>query len=88
VRDHRDWQEVSSLAETHTHDAEVHQHEHTHVTHYLRHGQEWTHMASSHDHEHNHAALTHAHEPHQEPDKEHGREAPIHDHQQPASSPG
>jgi len=32
-----------------------HQHEHTHVTHYLRHGEEWAHLTANHDHEHNHA---------------------------------
>ena len=74
------------MADTHSHDAQVHQHEHTHVTHYLRHGQQWEHMGTSHDHEHNHTAVIHVHEPHQDPDKEHGREAHIHDHEQPAQS--
>jgi hypothetical protein len=76
-----------AMADTHSHDAQVHQHEHTHVTHYLRHGQQWEHLGTSHDHEHNHTAVIHAHQPHQDPDKEHGREAHIHDHEQPAQSP-
>lgn len=38
-------------------------------------------MGNSHNHEHNHAAVIHGHEPHQDPDKEHGREAHIHDHE-------
>jgi urease accessory protein len=75
------------MAETHNHDGQVHRHEHTHVTHYLRHGQQWDHMGASHDHEHNHAAVTHSHEPHEDPDQEHVREAHIHDHERPAQSP-
>jgi hypothetical protein len=57
-------------AEQHSHEAQVHQHEHTHVTHYLRHGEEWAHLTANHDHEHNHAPLTHSHQPHEDPAKE------------------
>jgi hypothetical protein len=32
--------------------------------------------------------VSHTHEPHQDPDKEHPREAHIHDHASPAKSPG
>jgi hypothetical protein len=74
-------------AEQHSHEAQVHQHEHTHVTHYLRHGEEWAHLTANHDHEHNHAPLTHSHQPHEDPAKEHQREAHVHDHEQPARSP-
>jgi hypothetical protein len=75
------------MGEQHSHVAEVHSHEHAHVTHYLSGGQDWTHLTASHQHEHNHAALTHDHEPHEDPAQEHGREAHIHDHEQPTSSP-
>jgi hypothetical protein len=57
------------------------------VTHYLDDGKEWTHLTATHQHEHNHAAVSHSHEPHEDPAKEHGREAHIHDHEEPTSSP-
>jgi hypothetical protein len=44
-------------------------------------------MDTSPDHEHHHAAVSHTPSAHQDPDKEHGREAHIHDHEQPAQSP-
>ena len=37
------------MADTHSHDAQLHRHEHTHVTQELRHGQQWAHMDTSHD---------------------------------------
>ena len=37
------------MADTHSHDPQVHRHEHTHVTQNLRHGQQWAHMDTSHD---------------------------------------
>jgi hypothetical protein len=37
------------MADTHSHDPQVHRHEHTHVTQHLRHGQQWAHMDTSHD---------------------------------------
>lgn len=37
------------MADTHSHNAQVHRHEHLHVTQYLRHGQQWEHMDTSHD---------------------------------------
>jgi hypothetical protein len=37
------------MADTHSHDAQLHQHEHTHVTQELRHGQQWEHMDTSPD---------------------------------------
>jgi hypothetical protein len=67
----------------HSHDAQLHEHDHTHLTQYLRHGQHWGHMDPSHVHEHHHAAVSHAPSAHQDPDKEHGREAP---HPRPTSS--
>jgi hypothetical protein len=79
-------QEVA-MGEQHDHDAEVHGHEHSHVTHYLDDGKEWTHLTATHQHGHNHAAVSHSHEPHEDPAKEHGREAHIHDHEEPTSSP-
>jgi hypothetical protein len=51
------------MADTHRHDAQLHQHEHTHVTRYLRHGQQWERMDTGHDYEHNHAAVSHAPQP-------------------------
>ena len=37
------------MADTRSHDPQVHLHEHTHVTQNLRHGQQWAHMDTSHD---------------------------------------
>ena len=74
-------------AEPHRHDALVHDHEHAHVTHYLVQGEQWAHLTATHTHDHNHAPLTHAHMPHRDQEKEHGREAHVHDHEQPAESP-
>jgi hypothetical protein len=37
------------MADTHSHNAQVHRHEHTHITQELRHGQQWAHMDTSHD---------------------------------------
>jgi hypothetical protein len=37
------------MADTHSHDAQLHRHEHTHITQWLRHGQQWAHMDTSHD---------------------------------------
>jgi hypothetical protein len=71
----------------HSHDETVHGHEHVHVTHYLRPEEDWLHMTANHAHEHNHAPLEHTHVPHDDPDKEHEREAHIHDHVRPEKSP-
>jgi hypothetical protein len=73
-------------AEQHSHEAQVHQHEHTHVTHYLRHGEEWAHLPPT----MTTSTITppdHSHQPHEDPAKEHQREAHVHDHEQPAPSP-
>ena len=51
------------MADTHSHDAQLHQHGHTHLTRYLRHGQQWAHLGTSHVHEHHHAAISHAPQP-------------------------
>jgi hypothetical protein len=71
--------------EEHDHDAIVHTHVHYHVTHNFR---ELTggfeHLSSAHDHEHDHAPIKHSHHPHQDFEEEHGGEAHIHDHVQPA----
>ena len=37
------------MADTHSHDPQVHRHEHTHVAQNLRHGQQGEHMDTSHD---------------------------------------
>ncbi|MGH2660531.1 MAG: hypothetical protein ACRDHS_12955 [Actinomycetota bacterium] len=75
------------MGEEHSHEALVHGYEHSHVTHYLRNGQERVHLTATHDHEHNHPGLMHVHEPHEDPEKEHAREGHIHDHARPAASP-
>jgi hypothetical protein len=76
------------MAESHHHDAEIHDHGHVHVTHYVRPEEDATHLEATHGHEHNHPALSHEHEPHEDAEKEHPREAHIHDHAHPSSSPG
>jgi hypothetical protein len=43
---------------------------------------------STHGHRHNHPAIEHVHIPHKDVDKEHPREAHVHDHAHPAASPG
>jgi hypothetical protein len=58
------------------------------VTHYLHRGENWVHLLSTHAHEHNHAAIEHVHIPHEDIDKEHRREAHVHDHASPAEPPG
>jgi hypothetical protein len=78
---------VIPVTQQHEHEAQVHRHEHTHVTHYLAHGQDWSHLTASHDHEHNHAPVEHTHQPHEDPGKEHAREVHVHDHERPANSP-
>lgn len=72
----------------HHHDAMEHGHKHFHVTHYLHRGENWGHLLSTHEHQHNHPALEHVHIPHENVDKEHRREAHVHDHARPAESPG
>jgi len=76
------------MMESHHHDAMVHGHEHVHVTYYHRPDEDVTHLVATHDHEHNHPDMTHAHQPHEYPEKEHHREGHIHDHASPAASPG
>ena len=71
----------------HDHDAQLHEHEHAHVTHYQRAGEDVSHLTATHSQEHNRPGLTHANEAHEGMDKEHGREAHIHDRAQPAQSP-
>jgi len=65
-----------------------HTHEHAHVTHYTNASQLGgvDHLLSVHEHLHNHAAMEHAHLPHRNEDKEHRREAHIHDHSHPNDS--
>ncbi len=75
------------MAQEHSHDPLVHAHEHVHVTHYVRPEEETTHLPASHEHEHNHPALDHQHSPHEDPSKEHEREAHVHDHVRPEKSP-
>ena len=70
----------------HDHEPLVHQHGHSHVTHYLRPGEDVVHLTASHEHAHNHPVLRHSHEPHQDLEKEHPREAHVHDHAQPAGA--
>jgi tRNA U34 2-thiouridine synthase MnmA/TrmU len=71
----------------HHHPAIEHTQKHFHVTHYLHRGEDWAHLQSTHTHAHNHPELEHVHIPHQDLEKEHRREAHIHDHARPAASP-
>lgn len=72
---------------SHTHGAMLHEHEHVHVTHSRRDFGKgvggWEHLTAAHSHRHNHAPLVHTHRPHRDFESEHGREAHIHDHEQP-----
>jgi hypothetical protein len=72
----------------HGHPGVTHAHKHFHVTHYLHRGEDWAHLLSTHEHEHDHAEIEHVHVPHEDVEKEHGREAHVHDHTHPARSPG
>ena len=73
----------------HTHKARVHTHDHYHVTHH--HGGvvgEFSHRAWWHTHDHNHNELVHGHDYEMKgEEQEHGREAHIHDHMAPSTSP-
>jgi hypothetical protein len=75
------------MADLHEHRDIVHSHTHHHVVHYLSHGQEWTHLMATHDHDHNHSPVEHIHQAHEDPGREHDREAHIHDHAAPTESP-
>jgi hypothetical protein len=63
----------------HQHDAIKHRHKHYHLSHYLHRGENWAHLLSTHTHKHNHAELEHVHIPHTDVEKEHRREAHVHD---------
>ena len=70
---------------SHAHQSLVHRHDHMHVTHYAHTGAGGIeHMVSNHSHEHNHTVVQHAHAPHENADREHRREAHIHDHAHPS----
>ncbi len=75
-------------ARGHEHESIKHGHKHFHVTHYLHQGENWGHLLSTHSHAHNHAGVEHVHIPHRDVEKEHRREAHVHDHARPAESPG
>jgi hypothetical protein len=67
-----------------------HSHDHYHVSHHHKGGVlgEWDHRTAWHTHAHNHAALTHSHDYSADDEaQEHGKEAHIHDHVAPTSSP-
>jgi hypothetical protein len=74
----------------HEHPSMTHTHDHYHVTHH--HGGvvgEFQHRASWHTHDHNHLAMRHGHDYDRDTeDREHGKEAHVHDHSSPATSPG
>lgn len=68
----------------HDHPALVHRHEHVHVTHYAHTGKRGVeHLTCTHRHEHNHAPVQHAHAPHEDVEREHRREAHVHNHEHP-----
>lgn len=81
--------EGTASAPAHMHEAVVHAHDHYHVSHY--HGGlvgEFKHRAFWHTHEHNHLAIEHGHDYDlADEEREHGKEAHIHDHAAPATSP-
>lgn len=78
---------TGSDAESHHHDAIVHEHEHWHVTHnWNEERQDFEHLAARHSHIHDHASLTHAHRPHEDFEHEHAGEAHIHDHDEPVDT--
>jgi hypothetical protein len=54
---------------------------------HLHRGENWGNLLSTHTHENNHPGLDHVHIPHRDVDKEHRREAHVHDHARPAESP-
>ncbi len=71
----------------HVHPAEVHSHDHYHVTHHHTGGPlgEFEHRSHYHSHEHNHAPLVHGHSHDSEDEAgDHGKEAHMHDHNDPA----
>jgi len=76
---------------THHHPARVHSHDHYHISHHHRDGLlgEWEHRTYWHTHDHNHAELTHSHDySQQDEERDHGKEAHIHDHAAPIESAG
>ena len=75
----------------HTHIARVHEHDHYHISHHHKGGllNEWEHRTYWHTPAHNHAPLTHSHDyDHENEEDEHAKEAHIHDHEAPTTSPG
>src|SRR5438874_6875275 len=75
---------------THVHPARVHTHDHYHVSHHHKDGVlgEWEHRTYWHTHEHNHTELTHSHDySQQDEEANHAKEAHIHDHTAPTTSP-
>lgn len=75
---------IEMAFEEHQHDAMVHDHEHWHVTHnFRRMTGGFEHLSWKHRHEHDHAAVTHAHFPHEDFEREHHDEAHDHDHREP-----
>jgi hypothetical protein len=79
---------LMAKARGHEHESIKHRHKHFHVTHYLHQGENWGHLLSTHSHDHNHAGVDHVHIPHRDVEKEHRREAHVHDHARPSESPG
>ena len=74
----------------HTHPATEHGHDHWHVSHHHtgRLGDDFEHRASWHTHVHNHAPLTHSHDySREDEERDHAKEAHIHDHTAPTESP-
>ena len=71
----------------HIHPPQVHTHDHYHVSHHRTGGllDEFEHRGHYHSHEHNHAPLVHGHD-HDADDEvdDHGQEAHVHDHNDPA----
>jgi hypothetical protein len=74
----------------HTHPAIEHTHDHWHVSHHHTGGlnDDFAHRASWHTHAHNHAPLTHSHDySRTDEERDHDKEAHVHDHTAPTDSP-
>lgn len=77
---------MRALSEERTYGSSVHGHYDFHVTRYCLPGEDMTRLMATHSHERNHPPVSRSHEPHEVPEKEHEREARVHDHTRPAAS--
>jgi hypothetical protein len=81
--------EGQGAAPEHTHPAVTHSHNHWHVSHHVEADGSVEHRTYWHTHLHNHGELTHSHDYSQaDEERDHAKEAHIHDHTAPTASPG